>query len=906
MSTNWNFREILDINPDSNDFECVGINASDDSTCFNKRPLLSEMGLAKACGVLNQMDHVGSLKASFNHLDELARLCLCVVHSDAGTEHITTFWKKKVVHHMKKEVTAIARPKTRRPIEKQRGNSQSLDAVVEGLKINSAQAPLSHRTDSISEATKRPAPSRAMSNKISSLISEVGFQDPTNENYTPIGKASKIVPSLPASCLQRRDTADEKSSRNNEWVSEQLSSITRPHPRLQSARVAQKDFEEGLAAFVDLNITYTRPRGLTSDTMQATPSTPKHFSRPRTGTMSSTGSSSTSRSNHSSTDSAGYLTSASSVGPSPATKPTVLEPLEDTNFKPISLPAPVLQRRSTEDAPLPKFDFFIFSNLPLPPGHKRSIAERNKRMSITSNSTSIFELDPGYKHAKCSELDPSWSEFPALTTTEKQVEPQLTSKNLNVRPGSVKPLLPRRSSDRLRLQTDLSPAPEPVMRKPTGLRPKTPMYDIVSPIEESRDEVSWLKTDATPRQSQIEISPLPKDGTVLLQFDSIEPTRTSWMVSPISRPASRKMSRSFSRSRSGSRSGRSSRNSSPAPSRSESPAPPIPDYPEPLTLTRKLSLGLSRTPSNLQRTPPAITRAPSLFTRTLSRTLSRSRSSSKARPQTSASSPALHRRATDSPSGLQQSTTPANDGVPLNKLIAMSHELARRLDGEESYGEVVVRPSSSYKFRLPSARLADAPPLPELRMSRLFIGLDLDVTSHQKFSQLDFRIPRKAVAQEVVQHREQMEQEEYEREQNLLELYELERQPRGRAVQRQQDVQELDAQQRGRGPQALESALPRSRSLGATNYKVEIQSDNEAWPLVEDDTLVCDVCGGQHGVVWKCGRVLERAVFERGTQKKKPTKESRRKSKKNAADEGRPRRGTIRRIRMRVVRALTV
>jgi len=134
MSSNWDFRAILDLHPNADDFECVGVNTADDSKCFNKRPLLSDLDLSKASSVLDLMDQCESLKASFEYLDELAKLCVCVVHSDMGTEHIAKHWKNRVVHHMKKEVSSPTRPKTRRPIWKERGNSQSLMAMVDEVK----------------------------------------------------------------------------------------------------------------------------------------------------------------------------------------------------------------------------------------------------------------------------------------------------------------------------------------------------------------------------------------------------------------------------------------------------------------------------------------------------------------------------------------------------------------------------------------------------------------------------------------------------------------------------------------------------------------------------------------------------------------------------------------------------
>jgi hypothetical protein len=131
MSPNWNFREILDVYPESDSFECVGIKECDDSKCFNKRPLLSDMDLSKAGKMLDDMDHVESLKTSFEYLDEVARNCLCVVHSDASIDQVVERWRNEIVLHMQKEIASNARPKTRRSVGRPRGSSQSLMAVVE-------------------------------------------------------------------------------------------------------------------------------------------------------------------------------------------------------------------------------------------------------------------------------------------------------------------------------------------------------------------------------------------------------------------------------------------------------------------------------------------------------------------------------------------------------------------------------------------------------------------------------------------------------------------------------------------------------------------------------------------------------------------------------------------------------
>jgi hypothetical protein len=54
----------------------------------------------------------------------------------------------------------------------------------------------------------------------------------------------------------------------------------------------------------------------------------------------------------------------------------------------------------------------------------------------------------------------------------------------------------------------------------------------------------------------------------------------------------------------------------------------------------------------------------------------------------------------------------------------MSHELADRLDGIETSGHVEVRPSTSYKFHLPSKPASKVPEVPDLRWSKLFTTVE--------------------------------------------------------------------------------------------------------------------------------------------------------------------------------------
>jgi hypothetical protein len=172
-------------------------------------------------------------------------------------------------------------------------------------------------------------------------------------------------------------------------------------------------------------------------------------------------------------------------------------------------------------------------------------------------------------------------------------------------------------------------------------------------------------------------------------------------------------------------------------------------------------------------------------------------------------------------------------------------------------------------------------------MSRLFIGLDLETESHRKYSQLDFQIPRKAVAAEV---------------------------------QAERDEEEV----RGRHIDIAQRPAPRASSMGTRDENMaqairaermrQVQAEREdrvPFPMMEPSYDVCGVCGGTHGLLWKCGRAIERAVMERGDTQKSVDVKSRRKStkavKKQERAAGRPRRGTtLRRIRMRVQRAFTV
>jgi hypothetical protein len=119
MSSNWNFRAVLGVNPDSDSFTCVSVKQDNTPCCRNARPLLSDMDLSEASTILDVMDHCESLKTSFGYLDELARHTLCVIHSEREDDQVRAIcgvWQKKIMEHMKTEVEVDApvRPQTRR------------------------------------------------------------------------------------------------------------------------------------------------------------------------------------------------------------------------------------------------------------------------------------------------------------------------------------------------------------------------------------------------------------------------------------------------------------------------------------------------------------------------------------------------------------------------------------------------------------------------------------------------------------------------------------------------------------------------------------------------------------------------------------------------------------------------
>lgn len=220
MSSNWDFRSILDVHPESDDFTCVTIKQDNSGRCHNRRPLLSDMDLSEAATILDVMDNLESLKTSFGYLEELASRTLCVIHSEREGENIGAIcriWQHRIMQHMKTEVEVetSARPQSRRSIGR-RGASfsavvmtpvteereeQVCDFLILTSSIDLRQSPMTPKNARAAEAWKMAVarhssnkytasarPTKTMSRKISSLITEVGFQDSTNEHYSPIAE----------------------------------------------------------------------------------------------------------------------------------------------------------------------------------------------------------------------------------------------------------------------------------------------------------------------------------------------------------------------------------------------------------------------------------------------------------------------------------------------------------------------------------------------------------------------------------------------------------------------------------------------------------------------------------------------------------------------------------------------
>jgi hypothetical protein len=74
MSVSRNFRKILDVDPDSPRFHCVGV--KDGNQCGQRKFFFKKDDLFQASSLLTKMDGE-TLKGSYRYLEEVAFLTLC-------------------------------------------------------------------------------------------------------------------------------------------------------------------------------------------------------------------------------------------------------------------------------------------------------------------------------------------------------------------------------------------------------------------------------------------------------------------------------------------------------------------------------------------------------------------------------------------------------------------------------------------------------------------------------------------------------------------------------------------------------------------------------------------------------------------------------------------------------------
>lgn len=684
MASNWNFRTILNLQPESDSFSCVSTKPDNSARCHNRRPLLSDMDLAKAGGLLDAMDRCESLKASYKYLNELARLTLCIIHSegDDQVELVSAIWQSRIEKHMKTEVEPAARPKTRRSIGRRRTSSITVMTVLKeekaeqsptsATKSPASRIPVPSPARQDSNTSTRSRPTRNMSRKISSLISEVGFQDSSNEQYLASmesPKTPKETPPMPSRAppapparrmpIRSKTKYPPAAGESDEWSSYPLLSLL-----TRSSNILKSDEQLGdqMAEAIEAGVL---------------------ASRGRTNTASSVGSSTTgskASSTESDSGSSAPTSRSSSVKNSPELKPT--EESELGPFPAFPLPPSMIASgplsASPTQAPLPTFDFGIFQSLPLPPGHKQSISNV-KESTPVSNSDDAVKVPP-----RTFEFDSSRPSF-ALKALEK---PRSRKSSQSTQDGVAE------SND--------TPAP---------LRSRDEIHKALTSAEEKNQEAGSVEASENFRE-------LSEQSITLPECDTMSMISTSWLNTP--RP-----------SRTSSITSRLSRASS------DTRSPP---------LSRTTSL--SRTASLSRSASGKLSRTSSFsLSRTLSRSLSR-RASTKTSPKideegpTTSTSTATPPRRTSSFS-LRQAKA-KEDTISLPRLIQMSHELARRLDGQESHGYVEVRPSTSYKYQLPSATARSSSPVPEIRFSKLFMTDMAAVSLNFPFS---VPITRKPVAE---------------------------------------------------------------------------------------------------------------------------------------------------------------
>jgi len=455
-------------------------------------------------------------------------------------------------------------------------------------------------------------------------------------------------------------------------------------------------------------------------------------------------------------------------------------------FKPgdsFKLPPPSIKVQvPSPERPLPTFDFGIFTNLPLPPGHKE-------------------ELSP--KHAKFPTEWESEYKVPRLPIPPKTFD---FNSSANTRPAQLmeKPL--RKPVKKSKVSMKRTPS----AKKQAIQHERTASDD--SAVAMNKEAEKAPESEINQSESIDVLSAMVDDMNLLPEHESAEPIGTSWM-SPLLRSSS----------------------------------------------SRKNSVKLARKPSRLSRT--------------LSRTLSRSGSTRKAASaEASPERVPTVRRQTEGPRSLTRQLSKKRETIPLEKLIKMSHELADKLDGIEHPGFVEVRPSSSYKYHLPRASETKVEPVPDLRWSKLFTTQEPDAFLNESPF---FRMAPKPVPS------------------------------------RSKSVGNVDDEIRKAHP-GEEVSLPISQMKIKAVREEFPKMTVEAAPL--GDVEVCPTCGNTQSIWGRCGCGSEEKETRRrssngsgsGNRLPAPMEQAPPVPRRSTLRRIRKRGMTLRRIRTRVVRALTV
>jgi len=130
MSAYWNFRQILDVYPDSSSFTCVGVTKAG-ARCGQS--FLRSSDLSEAARILNTLDRQKSLKSSFDYLEELAYLTLCPCwhqkpdRSQVG--QVSQRWEARIAQYgvlLRKQAENAAILKSKRALAKVKGKAEEL------------------------------------------------------------------------------------------------------------------------------------------------------------------------------------------------------------------------------------------------------------------------------------------------------------------------------------------------------------------------------------------------------------------------------------------------------------------------------------------------------------------------------------------------------------------------------------------------------------------------------------------------------------------------------------------------------------------------------------------------------------------------------------------------------------